>query len=133
MPVSFIPEASTSIWGCPFTEMMTGVLWPKAMSGNFCRHFTAPLALSKATTLESLALAIAHNRITVSWYRTGLLPTVTSKLRGAISFRQTILPWKSKAAMTIMKTLKRFERQIMKNSFLNSNALYLFIFFVSSS
>ena len=66
-PVSLIPEASTSIWGCPFTEMMTGVLWAKAMSGNFRRHFTAPLALLKATTLESLALAIAHNMITVSW------------------------------------------------------------------
>ena len=36
------------------------MLWAKAMSGNFRRHFTEPLALSKATTLESAVLAIAQ-------------------------------------------------------------------------
>jgi len=45
-------------------------------------------------------LAIGQKRMTVSSYRTRLLPTVTSKVYGTISLRQTILPWKSSAAMT---------------------------------
>ena len=38
--------------------------------------------------------------MTVSFQSTGLLPMVTSNVCGTISFRQTILPSKSSAAMT---------------------------------
>ncbi len=70
------------------------------MSGNFARHFSSPLAGSKARRHESLALAMAQKMKRVSRNKTGLLPMVTSKVCGMISFRHKIFPSKSSAAST---------------------------------
>ena len=41
-----MPPARMSICGRPRTSMIVGVLCPKVIVGNFCSHFTLPVALS---------------------------------------------------------------------------------------